>query len=307
MTSVNDLHPDQLRSLLNFYADAGVEWLLEETPVDRIAEMQALRAAQGERRAVEQAPAAPERENRPAPSRPESRTVERRPARETAPAVPAVAIPDSQAVAEAGFAASSARSLGELRTAMEGFTGCNLRHSARGLVFADGNERPAIMVIGPMPNADDDREGLPFAGRQGAMLDRMLAGIGIARADVRRYRNDPPDARSVARNPHCRAHRTRIGDIASAGSGRGPHQQAPCLAGSACLSGRPEALDRPKKAEFSVYFQCIDVSIRIAAIATARVTSRGRRIFFAEAQVALDSGLVVATAMGNFRYVSARG
>ena len=70
MTSVNDLHPDQLRSLLHFYADAGVEWLLEETPVDRIAEMQALKAAQGERRVVEQAPAAPERENRPAPSRP---------------------------------------------------------------------------------------------------------------------------------------------------------------------------------------------------------------------------------------------
>ena len=44
-----------------------------------------------------------------------------------------------------------------------------------------------------------------------------------------------------------------------------------------------------------------------AAIATGRITSRGRRIFFAEAQVALDSGLVVATAMGNFRYVSARG
>ena len=90
MTSVNDLHPDQLRSLLHFYADAGVEWLLEETPVDRIAEMQALRAAQGERRAVEQAPAAPERDHRPAPSRPESRPAERRPAREAAPAVPAV-------------------------------------------------------------------------------------------------------------------------------------------------------------------------------------------------------------------------
>ena len=51
MTSVNDLHPDQLRSLLHFYADAGVEWLLEETPVDRIAEMQALKAAQPRYRA----------------------------------------------------------------------------------------------------------------------------------------------------------------------------------------------------------------------------------------------------------------
>ena len=141
MNAARDLHPEQLRSLLHFYADAGVEWLLEEEAVDRIAEFEALRAARG---------SAPQRE----------------------------------AVAEAEFAAGSARSLEELRTAMEAFNGCNLKASARCLVFAAGNPKPSVMVIGAMPNADDDRDGQPFSGRQGVMLDRMLSGIGLARADL---------------------------------------------------------------------------------------------------------------------------
>ena len=185
MISAHDLTPAELAALLHFHADAGVEWLLEDEAVDRIAEMEAMRAAQGRRAASEQPPVAEERESRPAAQpRAENRRPARQATREARPPAPAVAIPDSQAVAEAEFAASSARTLGELRVAMEGFTGCNLRNSARGLVFAAGNERPSVMVIGPMPNADDDREGLPFAGRQGAMLERMLAGIGIARADA---------------------------------------------------------------------------------------------------------------------------
>jgi uracil-DNA glycosylase family 4 len=177
MNAARDLHPEQLRSLLHFYADAGVEWLLEEEPVDRFAEFQAMRAARG------------------VPVQPEAVSVPQQPARQVpvrqeqpraaAPApLPNVAIPDGQAVAEAEFAASSARSLDELRTAMEAFNGCNLKTSARCLVFAEGNARPSIMVIGAMPNAEDDRDGQPFSGRQGAMLDRMLGGIGLARSDL---------------------------------------------------------------------------------------------------------------------------
>lgn len=181
MNAANDLHPDQLRSLLHFYADAGVEWLLEEEAVDRIAEFEAMRAARG---------ASGPRETAPAQQQPTRQTPARQEQPRTAapapmPAVmPNVAIPDSQAVAEAEFAASNARSLDELRTAMEAFNGCNLKTSARCLIFAEGNAKPAIMVIGAMPNADDDRDGQPFSGRQGAMLDRMLAGIGLARADL---------------------------------------------------------------------------------------------------------------------------
>ena len=177
MNAARDLHPEQLRSLLHFYADAGVEWLLEEEAVDRIAEFEAMRAARGVPAQREVAPA-PQQTSRQAPARQEQ-------PRPAAPApLPNVAIPDSQAVAEAEFAASSARTLEELRTAMEAFNGCNLKTSARCLIFAEGNAKPSIMVIGAMPNADDDRDGQPFSGRQGAMLDRMLAGIGFARADL---------------------------------------------------------------------------------------------------------------------------
>ena len=177
MNAARDLHPDQLRSLLHFYADAGVEWLLEEEAVDRIAEFEAMRAARGAAPPREAAPS-PQPLDRKAPPRQEQ------PRAVTAAPLPMVAIPDGQAVAEAEFAAGSARSLEELRTAMEAFNGCNLKTSARCLVFAQGNAKPSVMVIGAMPNADDDRDGQPFSGRQGAMLDRMLAGIGLDRADL---------------------------------------------------------------------------------------------------------------------------
>lgn len=163
MIPVRDLSPAELAALLHFHADAGVEWLLEEKAVDRIAEFEALRAARSL-----PAPSA----EKPAPPRPEP------------PRPPAVAIPDGQAVAEAILAAESARSLDELRTAMEAFNGCNLKAGARCLVFAEGNPRPSIMVIGAMPSADDDRDGRPFSGRQGVMLERMLAGIGLDRAEL---------------------------------------------------------------------------------------------------------------------------
>ncbi|UDF30294.1 UNVERIFIED_ORG: uracil-DNA glycosylase [Roseateles sp. XES5] len=188
MNAARDLHPAQLRSLLHFYADAGVEWLLEEEAVDRFAEFEAMRAARG-MPAEREAPALqqqsgqqqlnPQQGTRQAPTRQEQPR-----AAAPAPAMPTVAIPDSQAVAEAEFAAGSARSLEELRTAMEAFNGCNLKTSARCLVFAEGKAKPSVMVIGAMPNADDDRDGQPFSGRQGAMLERMFAGIGLSRADL---------------------------------------------------------------------------------------------------------------------------
>ncbi|WLR93690.1 uracil-DNA glycosylase family protein [Shinella zoogloeoides] len=178
MNAARDLHPEQLRALLHFYADAGVDWLLEEEPVDRIAEFEAMRAARGASAPRETAPVPQQQLGRQAPARQE----------QPRPALPApmpnVAIPDSQAVAEAESAAAGARTLEDLRTAMEAFNGCNLKTSARCLVFAEGNAKPSVMVVGAMPNADDDRDGLPFSGRQGAMLDRMLAGIGLARADL---------------------------------------------------------------------------------------------------------------------------
>lgn len=188
MISASDLSPHQLAALLHFHADAGVEWLVEEEPVDRFAAFSAAQAARPASRQVEPA------QSRQADNRPEAGSgtaaATRAPAAArtaaATPPVPAapVAIPDEQAVAEAQFAAESARTLDELKIAMEGFSACNLKHSARNTVFIDGNPSSGIMVIGPMPNADDDRDGVPFSGRQGEMLERMLAGIGLQRGDV---------------------------------------------------------------------------------------------------------------------------
>ena len=85
---------------------------------------------------------------------------------------------------QARFAAESARSLTELKTALEAFNGCNLKNSARSTIFASGDPASGIMVIGPAPGADDEREGTAFAGRQGQLLDRMLASIGLDRSAI---------------------------------------------------------------------------------------------------------------------------
>ena len=178
MISANDLSPAELAALLHFHADAGVEWLLEEEAVDRFAEFEAMKARRAA--APQQAP----QQNTQQQSR---ATAHQRqaPAAASAPAArPQPAIPDGEAVQQARFAAESARSLAELKTALEAFNGCNLKHSARSTIFATGDAASGIMVIGSAPSAEDDREGQPFAGRPGALLDKMLAAIGLDRSGI---------------------------------------------------------------------------------------------------------------------------
>jgi uracil-DNA glycosylase len=181
MISVQDLSPAELAALLHFHADAGVSWLLEEEPVDRFAEFEAMKAA---RQAGRPAPS-------PAPSAASqvANAVERRPSAPATAAPPvaasrAPAIPDEQAIDQARFAAESARSLPELKAALDAFNSCNLKNSARSTLFASGSPDSGIMVIGPMPGADDDREGAVFAGRSGQLLDRMLGAIGLTRDGI---------------------------------------------------------------------------------------------------------------------------
>jgi uracil-DNA glycosylase family 4 len=81
-------------------------------------------------------------------------------------------------------AARSAASLEDLRTIMQGFTGCALRVTATQLVFADGNPQARVMFVGEAPGRDEDIAGLPFVGRSGKLLDRMLKAIGLDRASA---------------------------------------------------------------------------------------------------------------------------
>ena len=64
------------------------------------------------------------------------------------------------------------------------FEGCELKRYATNTVFADGDPSGRIMLIGEAPGRDEDLQGLPFVGRAGKLLDRMLAEIGLDRRKV---------------------------------------------------------------------------------------------------------------------------
>ncbi|PDH57690.1 MAG: uracil-DNA glycosylase [SAR116 cluster bacterium MED-G06] len=75
-------------------------------------------------------------------------------------------------------------SLDALRTAMADYDGCALKNTASNMIFADGNPAARVMVIGEVPGRDEDRVGLPLVGSAGQLFDRMLASIGLSRADT---------------------------------------------------------------------------------------------------------------------------
>jgi uracil-DNA glycosylase len=102
-----------------------------------------------------------------------------RPARNTLPPAPAAIGADPVVVARS--AAASARTLDDLRQAIAAFDLCDLKKGARNTVFADGNPKARVLILGEAPGAEEDREGRPFVGRAGQLLDRMFAAIGLSR------------------------------------------------------------------------------------------------------------------------------
>ena len=88
------------------------------------------------------------------------------------------------AIQSAREAARAAPSLEVLRAMLEKFDGCALKSTATRLVFADGNPLARIMFVGEAPGREEDIEGLPFVGRSGQLLNRMIAAIGLKRGDV---------------------------------------------------------------------------------------------------------------------------
>jgi DNA polymerase len=85
------------------------------------------------------------------------------------------------AIEEARELADEAKTLADLRKSVEGFNSCGLKKTANKTVFADGNPKAAVMVIGEAPGADEDREGIPFCGMSGKLLDKVLFSINLTR------------------------------------------------------------------------------------------------------------------------------
>ena len=165
MTSWDSTGSDAaLEALLEWYAEQGVDLAVDEIPHDRFT--------------AATLPAEPALHAGPSPLK-------------LASAVPVRPIPDrplamagDEAVHAARQQASSAASLEELRKLLESFEGCNLKTTANRLVFADGTPGARVMLVGEAPGADEDREGVPFVGRSGRLLDKMLAAIGLDRSTV---------------------------------------------------------------------------------------------------------------------------
>jgi len=98
------------------------------------------------------------------------------------PAAAPIPMGEVDAGAGAKAAAAGAADLAGLEATLAAFELCELKRGARNLVFADGNPAARVMIIGEAPGRDEDREGKPFVGRAGMLLDRMLAAIDLGRA-----------------------------------------------------------------------------------------------------------------------------
>jgi DNA polymerase len=158
-------NPPTLQQLLAFYLEAGVDCALADEPVNRLSDPD-----------IAQPP--PRTEPREAP-----RPLAQAPA--AIPASRAEAGPAPEAAIEsAREAARTAPTLEALRALMETFDGCALKSTATRLVFADGNPNARIIFVGEAPGREEDIEGLPFVGRSGKLLDRMMAAIGLDRSSV---------------------------------------------------------------------------------------------------------------------------
>jgi uracil-DNA glycosylase len=153
-------------NLLAWYRDAGVDEVLLDDRIDRFEASKAI--------AIARSQASPT--SLPTPSSARRTSVG---ASEVPNPAPSARGPLTDVVASE--IANAATDLTALRESLAGFDGCPLKHTAKNLVFGDGNPDANVMFIGEAPGADEDREGRPFVGVSGQLLDRMMASISLSR------------------------------------------------------------------------------------------------------------------------------
>ena len=156
------------REILEWYVEAGVDVMLEDRPIDRFAETDAAVSAKTN---IHEA-------------MPKKQPLMRRPASKLTAKPMQATVPDTETINSARETAEKADSLDALRELIENFDGCNLKRTAKSTVFADGNPNAKLMFIGEAPGRDEDIQGLPFVGRAGQLLDRILKAIKMDRESV---------------------------------------------------------------------------------------------------------------------------
>ena len=155
MSAVQPSSAQLAESLLAFWSEAGVDAMLQDAPVDRIA-------------AGKIAPPQPPPGRKAAPVAPVARTSTNQ-------------LDISAAVARAQELAASAETLDALVAAISGFDGCPLKFEggATQAVVWRGASDASLMVIGEGPGQEEDQRGEPFVGRAGRLLDKMLGAAGL--------------------------------------------------------------------------------------------------------------------------------
>ncbi|MEM8840881.1 MAG: uracil-DNA glycosylase [Pseudomonadota bacterium] len=168
-----------LLAALSWQIDLGADEAMAEHPIDRFAESAPKSPATGT-----------------APAAPRATEGALRPSVDARRAEPArIGAGDGAAdLASASAAlAQACETLDDLHAAIAGWDGSELKRGARTCVFADGRPGAPLIVIGEAPGADEDRQGKPFVGRAGQLLDRMLGAIGLDR-----HADDPARAAYIA-------------------------------------------------------------------------------------------------------------
>ena len=156
-----------LLAALAFQRRAGVTATVGATPLDRFADTQAAKASAV--RTPVSVPVSPKKPPKPRP-----------PLTQFEPGAPLLGgalagLPHAQEAAQA------ATSIPELIAAIADFEHCELKKTARATVVLDGNPAAQVLLVGEAPGVQEDAQGLPFVGPAGALLNKMLAAIGLDR------------------------------------------------------------------------------------------------------------------------------
>ena len=160
-------------SALAWLVDAGADEAVGDEPVNRLTAKPAVKPTDYLQPAPGHRP--PPQPQRPTftPARPAPTLAQQ--ARGPAPVI------EGDDIGNAMEIAARANTLPELKAALEAYDGCALKKLATNTVFADGTPGARILCIGEAPGRDEDKAGLPFVGRAGKLLDKMLAPIGLDR------------------------------------------------------------------------------------------------------------------------------
>lgn len=142
------------KAALEFYVDSGVDVAIADAPIDRF------KVIEPPPTLIQSASAPPSQTSTPA----------------------SIPLGKSEAALQTTALAKAANSLDELRDAIANFDGIALKKTATNLVFSDGHPKADVMLIGEAPGADEDRQGKPFVGVSGQLLDKMLGCIGLDRS-----------------------------------------------------------------------------------------------------------------------------